>query len=78
MTGPDLETGVEDLERRILLDGAANFRDIGGYPAQKHKRVKRHKIYRSGHLAFLTENDQRILNAMGIQSICDFRSNEEI
>jgi len=78
MTGPDVETGVESFERRILLHGAANFRDIGGYPAHKHKRIKRHKIFRSGHLAFLTENDHRILNAMGIQSICDFRSTEEI
>jgi protein-tyrosine phosphatase len=78
MTRFDTETGVEDAQRRILLNGAANFRDIGGYPAHTHKRVKRHNIYRSGHLASLTENDLRKLNTLGIQSVCDFRSSEEI
>ena len=75
--------GIEDIEtgefaRRIRLDGAANFRDIGGYPTIKHQRVKWRKIFRSGNLASLTENDHKILQKIGIQSICDFRSTAEI
>ncbi len=72
----DMETG--EFERRIALDGAANFRDIGGYPTNGHKRVKWRKIFRSGNLASLTDNDHRILKDIGLQSICDFRSTEEI
>ena len=67
-----------DFGRRIVLDGAANFRDIGGYPTSRHKRVKWRKVFRSGNLASLTDNDLRILREIGIQSICDFRSTEEI
>jgi len=67
-----------DHERRIMLDGAGNFRDIGGYPAHRHKRVKWRKIFRSGHLALLTKNDLQVLDKLGIQTICDFRSAEEI
>ena len=72
----DVDTG--DFERRIVLDGTANFRDIGGYPTNGHKRVKWRKIFRSGNLASLTENDHKILQEIGIQSVCDFRSAEEI
>jgi len=68
----------EDHERRIVLDGAVNFRDIGGYPTNRHNRVKWRKIFRSGHLASLTKNDHQVLNELGIQTICDFRSTEEI
>ena len=78
-SSPDIEFIEKgDFERRIVLDGAANFRDIGGYPTIKHQRVKWRKIFRSGNLASLTENDHKVLQEIGIQSICDFRSSEEI
>ena len=75
-SGLNIETG--DFERQIVLDGAANFRDIGGYPTSQHKRVKWRKVFRSGNLASLTDKDHRILAEIGIQSVCDFRSTEEI
>jgi len=78
MNEPDLNTAAPKPERRILLDGAANFRDIGGYPALDHKRVKWRSLFRSGHLASLTDSDRRVLNNLGIRSICDFRSKQEI
>lgn len=73
-----LNTEAVDFERQIVLDGAANFRDIGGYPTSRHKRVKWRKVFRSGNLASLTDNDHLILKKIGIQSVCDFRSTEEI
>jgi protein-tyrosine phosphatase len=78
MKTPDFNFETGDLERRIALDGAANFRDIGGYPTNRNNRVKWRKIFRSGHLASLTENDHQVLNELGIRTICDFRSTEEI
>ncbi len=78
MKPSDLNIENADHERRIMLDGAVNFRDIGGYPTSRHNRVKWRKIFRSGHLALLTENDHQVLNELGIQTICDFRSTEEI
>ncbi|MBW1864548.1 MAG: tyrosine-protein phosphatase [Deltaproteobacteria bacterium] len=78
MNTHNLNSEDEDHERRIVLDGAANFRDIGGYPANRHNRVKWRKIFRSGHLASLTKNDHQVLNELGIRTICDFRSTEEI
>lgn len=65
-------------ERRIKLDGSANFRDLGGYPATDQKRVKWRKIFRSGHLASLSESDLAKLSDLGIKTVCDFRSKEEI
>jgi protein-tyrosine phosphatase len=37
-----------DLLRKI---GGQNFRDLGGHPAARGRRVRREKIYRSSHLA---------------------------
>jgi protein-tyrosine phosphatase len=78
MNKSSLNIEADDVERRIVFDGTANFRDIGGYPSNQHKRVKWRRVFRSGNLASLTDNDHQILKEIGIRSICDFRSTEEI
>ena len=62
---------------RIVLEGAPNFRDLGGYQINTTRRLKRCSVFRSGHLASLTKNDQQTLVKLGIRSICDFRSAQE-
>jgi len=78
MTGSELIAESGDRQRRIVLDGAANFRDMGGYPAHKNNRIKWGEIFRSGHLASLSNYDHQMLEKIGIRSICDFRSTQEI
>jgi protein-tyrosine phosphatase len=58
------------------LTGAHNFRDLGGY-ACAGGRVARGKIFRSGTLAALTDDDHAVMEALGIKVICDFRSTRE-
>ncbi len=65
-------------QRRIVLEGAPNFRDLGGYRINASRRIKWRCVYRSGHLASLTEDDQQALVKLGLRSLCDFRSKEEI
>ena len=59
-----------DHVRRIPLDGAPNFRDLGGYPTVDGRRVRWGQVYRSGDLAQLTDTDygavlHRILTSSG-------------
>lgn len=64
-------------ERLIPLAGTANFRDLGGYPAADGRRVAWGKLYRSDHLAELTDEDLAYLTHLDLRLICDFRGDEE-
>ncbi|MEH0154554.1 tyrosine-protein phosphatase [Limibacter armeniacum] len=65
-------------ERHIQLEGAHNFRDIGGIRTTEGYQVKWGVIYRSDKLSELTENDFSKLAKLNVQTICDFRSGVEV
>lgn len=68
----------DDLPERILeLEGAVNFRDIGGYLTADGRRVRTGLVYRSGTLTHLTSTDLEKLSQLGIKLVCDLRSEEE-
>jgi protein-tyrosine phosphatase len=75
----DLYAGQpEHVKRRHLaLEGAANFRDLGGYPAADGHSVKWGLFYRSDNLAHLTDSDLEKVASLGIKLVCDFRSEPE-
>ncbi len=63
----------------LAVDGAVNFRDLGGYlTVDGRQRVKRGELYRSGALNGLTHHGAEILAEMGIQLVCDLRTDDEI
>ena len=64
-------------QRRIVLEGASNFRDLGGYATTDGKHVRWGKIYRAGELSRLTSADYEVLNRLGISVVCDFRRDSE-
>ena len=63
--------------RRLPLQGAANFRDLGGYRTTDGHYVRWGLVYRSGNLAHLTENDFEYLDRLGIRMVCDLRGSRE-
>lgn len=67
-----------DNQRIVPLQGTVNFRDLGGYVTTENRMVKRGLIYRSGDLDNLTDADLALLAGMGLKTIVDFRSREEI
>lgn len=56
-----------------LLQGASNFRDVGGYLNTQGRRVRRGQVFRSDHLAGLTDADLVRLKALGVSHSLDFR-----
>lgn len=64
-------------ERVLPLEGAVNFRDLGGYVTTDGKRVRWGRVYRAGGLATLTDADTALLNQIGLRLICDLRTEEE-
>jgi len=68
---------TDQRERRLALEGATNFRDLGGYPAADGRRVRWGVIYRSDRLSALTASDHRRLAALELSLVCDLRSERE-
>jgi protein-tyrosine phosphatase len=65
-------------ERRVPLEGAVNFRDLGGYETSDGRKVKWGQVFRSDSLARLSARDQTVLRGMGIRLVCDFRTPGEV
>lgn len=63
--------------RIVTLDGALNFRDIGGYKNDKGQSVKWNKIYRSDSLSSLSYKDKIKLAKLHVIVDCDLRSSYE-
>lgn len=68
---------MAENQRLIPLDGAMNFRDLGGYPTLDGQTVKWHRIYRADSLSELSLHDRKTLNNMHITVDCDLRSGYE-
>ena len=56
----------------------ANFRDLGGIVGHNGRRIRPGMLYRSGHIARLTEHDaQLLIKRYGIEAVVDLRSDSE-
>ena len=70
---------VEDsAKREVKLQGAINFRDLGGYETKDGRHVKWGKIYRSAALNNLTAGDLQKLQGLSLSVIADFRGPYEV
>lgn len=65
------------LERSIRLDGASNFRDLGGYRGLDGRAVRWRTLFRSDHLAELSASDVDALHALQLGRVFDFRGVQE-
>ena len=63
--------------RHLGLQGASNFRDLGGYPTADGRTTRWRQIFRSNHLGQLTATDIGIVRSLGVRSAFDFRGVEE-
>lgn len=65
------------IKRSIILDGAHNVRDIGGYKVQDKYITKCKKFIRADGLENLTDNDIKKLLDYGLKIDIDLRSEQE-
>jgi protein-tyrosine phosphatase len=71
------DTLVFNPRRAVTLQGASNFRDLGGYPAAGGKHVKWGHIYRSADISKLTDSDLQALQSRHVALVCDLRGPQE-
>lgn len=65
------------MHRLIALEGATNFRDLGGYEAACGRRVRWRRLFRADGLHALTAADCGVLEALGIEEALDLRYGPE-
>ncbi|MBC9876138.1 tyrosine-protein phosphatase [Bradyrhizobium sp. INPA01-394B] len=63
--------------RHLALQGASNFRDLGGYATADGRTTRWRHIFRSNHLGQLSAEDIAIVRTLGVRSAFDFRGVEE-
>lgn len=68
----------DDPDPWIRLEGPLNFRDLGGYNTTSGDIVRHGLAYRSDNLALLTETDVGHLKGLGLRTVIDLRSKEEV
>lgn len=71
-------TGAGAPSRHVVLDGAVNVRDIGGYRIVGGPGVIRGRLYRGDSLSQLTSADVERLDGLGLRTVIDFRTPGEV
>ena len=70
---------TDTFQRRIDLDGAVNFRDLGGYVVDSGVAVTRWRtLFRADGLGELTVGDFTVLRDLGIRTVIDLRAAYEL
>ncbi len=68
---------ADSAKRHVVLQGAANFRDLGGYSTKDGHHVKWNEIYRSADMSRLTDADLLVLKDRKITYDVDLRGIKE-
>ncbi|EST36548.1 tyrosine-protein phosphatase [Streptomyces roseochromogenus] len=71
------ENGVETV-RHIVLDGAVNVRDLGGYRTVTGREVRYGQVFRADALGKLTDADIAKLSTLHLHTVVDFRIPDEV
>jgi protein-tyrosine phosphatase len=65
-------------QRHVALDGAVNFRDLGGYVTADGRRTRWRTLFRADGLGDLSEKDLAMVRELGIRTVIDLRSGYEL
>jgi protein-tyrosine phosphatase len=66
------------VTRHVALEGAVNFRDLGGYPAAGGLVTRWGRLFRADGLGALSGSDLDVVRSLGIRTVIDLRSGAEL
>jgi len=70
---------IQALFDKHSLEGAPNFRDLGGLPAADGRHIKPARLLRCGHLHDITAADgEKLVNDYGLKTVIDLRTTNEM
>jgi protein-tyrosine phosphatase len=68
---------TDSSQRQVRLQGAVNFRDLGGYTAADGRHIRWDRVFRSADISKLTDSDLAVLKDRHIASVVDLRGVQE-
>jgi len=68
---------MSETTRILALEGASNFRDLGGHRAADGGRTRRGLVFRSDAPHRLTPADLAVVGRLGLRVVYDLRTDEE-
>jgi protein-tyrosine phosphatase len=71
-------TTAETPTRHIELDGAVNFRDLGGYATRDGRHIRWRTLFRADGLSALSERDRGTVRSLGVATVIDLRTSGEL
>ena len=73
------ESSLLDDDRRVVpLFAVHNFRDLGGYPTNDGRHTRWRTLFRADGLYRLTPDDANIVMNLGVRTVVDLRTNNEV
>jgi protein tyrosine/serine phosphatase len=69
---------MTELDRHIRLEGAVNFRDLGGYETADGRRIRWRTLFRADGLSRLTDPDRAAIRQLGVATVIDLRTSTEV
>jgi len=73
------ESSLLDDDRRVIpLFAVHNFRDLGGYPTNDVRHTRWRTLFRADGLYRLTPDDANIVMNLGVRTVVDLRTNNEV
>jgi protein tyrosine/serine phosphatase len=66
------------VTRRLELEGAWNFRDLGGYQGRDGRRLRWRRLFRADGLDRLTETDLVHVEQLRLRTVIDLRTGDEV
>ena len=71
-------TNATEFDRHIPLEGAVNFRDLGGYETTDGHRIRWRTLFRADGLSRLTPPDRAAIRQLGVATVIDLRTTAEV
>ncbi len=65
-------------DRHISLEGAVNFRDLGGYRSADGRTIRWRSLFRADDLSRLSRPDREVVRTLGIATVIDLRTRAEV
>ena len=69
---------MSNIALNYIFRKKLNFRELGGYRTKDGRHVKENIFFRSARLDHFNTNELRSIKALGIKTIVDLRSEEEV
>ncbi len=75
---PKNHPSEQTVRRVVSFEKCVNFRDLGGYQTKTGQRIQTQRLYRSAGLSMLTDSDRARLIHLGVKTVIDLRSQNEV